>query len=220
MKFWNQPTAVVTTADDVPRSDVTTPPVDLPEAYKLAGWSLVNDFDVWWYAVHPRHGKTDTANLCGNRPDLSIRRLVKEINLLDPQGNLSPTAVSHRLTAVNERIANLERQKTKLRDEIERLADQRCNGRIRYRTANSGTVFVYTDHTAGVPCPYCGDHPEGKRLRKYHGEEQTVTADNAMAAVACETEYQSNMNELDRLKDTLKLVERLVWQMEGLTKVW
>jgi len=218
-RFW---AGVVTELGDVPRHTVTThqpPPAELPAAYTAAGWSLHNDFDVWFYASHPEHGKTDTVNLMGNRPDLSMRRLIKGIDFLCPLSNLTTTAVSQRLNAVNEAIAVMERQMSQLNERTQQLAGRRCNGRVRYRTAKSHTVFVYTDHTAGIPCPYCGEHPDGKRLRRYHGEEETGPANDAMRAIADEQEYQEKRAELDALNGAVQKVDRLVWQLELATGI-
>ena len=132
---------------------------------------------------------------------------------------MTPTAVSAQLTAVNESIARIEQKQGQLQERINNIACQRCNGR-KWLRPRGYTTFVYTDHTAGVTCPYCGSHPEGKRFRVSHGEEETATADNAMQAIAYEQEYQDKRAELTQLGDSLQRIKRLVWQLERETKAW
>jgi hypothetical protein len=189
----------------------------LPARLADAGWEMVNDSPSFWLAAHPKYGATGAVYYAGHGVHLVRQRLVDMITALAPQEATLTTAVSHRLITINENVGELEALALQLTDQLQRLA-QHCTGAVRYRVAASGTHFLYTDHTAGTNCPYCGSHPEGKRLRKYHGEEGTVTADNAMAAVTARAEWEAAGNQLDKTRRQLQQIDRLVWQLESITK--
>jgi hypothetical protein len=208
----SQSTTHATTAAPIPT------PIQLPARLTDAGWELVEDSPGWWIATHPRYGATAPTLFSGNRPDLAQKHMVEKITLLmPPEEGLKPTAVSHQLTSINERVASIEAELSEVRDEIATFANVRCVGAIRYRVATSGTYFVYTDHPAGVTCPVCGTHPEGKRYRKYWGEDETATADNAKHAVSMQAAYVAAVASGERLQDQLRHIQNLVWQLSAVT---
>ena len=206
--------------DMVTTAPLAIPPcVTIPARLKDGGWELIEDTPGTWIATHPRYGATAPTIFSGHRPDLAQKYMVEKIaQLMPPDEGLTLTSISHRLTSINEEVGIMERMVSDLHKVIARLEPHRCIGTIRYRSAASGTHFVYTDHTAGAICPYCGTHPEGKRYRKYHGEDETATAENAKEAVSDQQEYLAACAERDALESKLQRIKRLIWQLETATK--
>jgi hypothetical protein len=192
--------------------------IQLPARLTDAGWELMEDTPGTWIATHPRYGATPPTIFSGNRPDLAQKYLVEKITLLmPPDEGLTLTRISHRLTSINEVVAEIERELAQAQEEAETFKNVRCIGAIRYRVAKSGTYFVYTDHPAGAVCPVCGTHPEGKRYRKYWGEDETATADNAKHAVSMNEAYTAAVAASERLTAQLRHIENIIWQLEAAT---
>lgn len=200
----------------VDRYDITQEMTNiLPARLADSGWVMINDSPSFWLASHPTYGATGAVYYAGHGIHLVRQRLVDMITALSPVGSeLVNTAVSHQLTTINENVAELETAARRLEVEIAKYNRNRCNGRPYYRTADSGTVFLYAHHTAGAYCPTCGEHPQGKRLRKYIGEEGTATADNAMSAMRYQEQWEQARAELDTVQQKLQRVNRLIWQLE------
>jgi len=192
----------------------------LPPQYVAEGWEIKEDCEGWVYAEHPAWGKTTSAYLISNRPDLSIKMLLDRVALLRPQEpELKRSRISPRLPPINDGVADTEATAVQLGNEIERLNRSRCTGRPWYKTLPSGTSVMYAQHPTGTTCPRCGAHPSGGRLRRYCGEEETVTANNALEAMADHSRWLEATAELDQLNRTLQQVDRLLWQLEALCGV-
>jgi hypothetical protein len=206
------------TAANKPAVTTSGHAIQLPARLTDAGWELIEDTPGTWIATHPRYGATAPTIFSGNRPDLAQKYMVEKIaQLMPPDAGLKVTAISHKLASINELVYSIEAELSELKDEVAAFANVRCIGAIRYRVATSGTYFVYTDHPAGATCPVCGTHPEGKRYRKYWGEDETATADNAKHAVNMQAAYVAAVASRDRLQEQLRQIERLVWRLQAAT---
>jgi hypothetical protein len=211
--------ATPTTAANKPAVTTSGHTIQLPARLTDAGWELIEDTPGTWIATHPRYGATPPTIFSGHRPDLAQKYMVEKISLLmPPDEGLTLTSISHRLTSINDGVAQLESQATQLENEIERLNRNRCTGRPWYRTAGSGTVFLYANHTAGTTCPLCGRHPEGGRLRRFIGEETAPPAQDVLEAMANQRLWVEATSQRDEVKRQLQHIDRLIWQLEAATK--
>jgi DNA repair exonuclease SbcCD ATPase subunit len=101
---------------------------------------------------------------------------------------------------------------------VERLGNQHCTGRPWYRTTPNGKRYLYAIHPAGRPCPICGSHPDGARLRKMIAEAESEEATRHLQLMTAANDYQKAREKLQRLEDQLQTIDRLIWQLEAATK--
>jgi DNA repair exonuclease SbcCD ATPase subunit len=125
---------------------------------------------------------------------------------------------SERLTAIGQTIRDKQAAVGIMQTVVERLGNQHCTGRPWYRTTDKGKRYLYAIHPAGRPCPICGSHPDGARLRKMIAEADTDEATKHQQLMTAAADYQKAREKLQRLEEQLQTIDRLIWQLEAATK--